>query len=70
VAKLLLSMAPAAGPQRVHLELTQSDLADRVGATRQTVNAALQGFQRRGWISVDHRDVTLHDIAALRRFVG
>jgi CRP-like cAMP-binding protein len=70
VAKLLLSMAPPAGPPRVHLELTQSELAERVGATRQTVNAALQGFQRRGWITVDQRDVTLHDVPALRRFVG
>ncbi len=70
VAKLLLSMVPAAGAPRVHLELTQSELAERVGATRQTVNAALQGFQRRGWIAIDQRDVTLHDVAALRRFVG
>ena len=54
----------------MRLQLTQSELADRVGATRQTVNAALQGFQRRGWITVDHRDVTLHDVPALRRFIG
>ena len=70
VAKLLLSSAPPTGPHRVHLELTQSELAERVGATRQTVNAALQGFQRRGWITVDSRDVTLHDVPAMRRFVG
>lgn len=70
VAKLLLSMGPPTGPQRVHLPLNQSELAERLGTTRQTVNAALQDFQRRGWISVDSRDVTLHDLPALRRFVG
>ncbi len=69
VAKLLLSLAPGSGPPRVHLALTQSELAERVGATRQTVNAALQGLQRRGWITVDQRDVTLLDLPALRRFV-
>lgn len=70
VAKLLLSMAPAAGPPRVHLGLTQSELAERVGATRQTVNAALQGFQRRGWITVRGHEVAIHDPEALRRFVA
>ncbi|MGY1717254.1 Crp/Fnr family transcriptional regulator [Geodermatophilus sp. SYSU D01106] len=70
VAKLLLSLAPAAGPPVVRTPLTQTELAERVGATRQTVNAALQGLQKRGWISVEHRDVTLRDVAALRRFVG
>jgi CRP-like cAMP-binding protein len=70
VAELLLSMASCSGPPRVHLEVTRSELAERVGATRQTVNAALQGLQRRGWIAVDQRDVLLHDVPALPRFVG
>ncbi|MGY1701835.1 Crp/Fnr family transcriptional regulator [Geodermatophilus sp. SYSU D00766] len=70
VAKLLLGLAPPDGARRVHLGLTQSELAERVGSSRQTVNAALQGFQRRGWITVDGRDVALHDVPALRRFVG
>jgi CRP/FNR family transcriptional regulator, cyclic AMP receptor protein len=75
VVKLLLTQAldESAGPGQtlvVHLEMTQSELAERVGASRQTVNAALQGFQRRGWISIDQRDVTLCDVPALRRFVG
>ena len=70
VAKFLLSTLPADGPPVVRGQLTQTELAERVGATRQTVNAALQQFQKRGWISLEHRDVTLRDVAALRRFVG
>ena len=54
----------------VRTGLTQSELAERVGASRQTLNAALQGFQRRGWISVHGQEVAIRDPDALRRFVG
>jgi CRP/FNR family transcriptional regulator, cyclic AMP receptor protein len=64
VGKLLLSQN-AAGPA-----LTQTEMAARVGASRQSVNAALQEFQRRGWIRLAAREVTLLDTAALSRFVG
>jgi CRP/FNR family transcriptional regulator, cyclic AMP receptor protein len=65
VAKLLLTLPPDGGTA-----LTQAEMADRVGASRQSLNAALQDFQRRGWITVARREIGVRDRAALRRFVG
>ncbi len=68
VAKLLLSLAGAGDVVRTRL--TQTELAEKVGASRQSLNAALQGLQRRNWIRVGNQEVRLLDVAALRRFVG
>lgn len=65
VAKLLLTLPATTGTC-----LTQSDMADRVGASRQSLNAALQDFQRRGWITVARSGIEMRDPVALRRFVG
>jgi CRP-like cAMP-binding protein len=67
VAKLLLDQVVAG---RVVLELNQSGVASRLGASRQAVNGALRGLEQRGWISRDRRTVVLQDEAALRRFVS
>lgn len=48
--------------------ITQEQLAHRVGGTRQSVNAALRGFQRRGWIELGDRAVLVKEPAALARF--
>lgn len=50
--------------------LTQEQLAHRVGGTRQSVNAALRGFQRRGWIELRDRALLVKDPAALTRFAS
>jgi CRP/FNR family transcriptional regulator, cyclic AMP receptor protein len=65
VAKLLLALP--AGDTGV---LTQAEMADRVGASRQSLNAALQEFRRRGWIRVARREIEMLDREALRRFTG
>jgi DNA-binding FadR family transcriptional regulator len=39
--------------------MSQEELAHQVGGTRQSVNAALRGFERRGWIEVHDRTVTV-----------
>ncbi|MFD2093622.1 Crp/Fnr family transcriptional regulator [Blastococcus deserti] len=70
VAKLLLALPREGADGRIRTRLTQTELAERVGASRQSLNAALQSFQRRGWISVDAHELRLRDEAALRRFVG
>lgn len=70
VAKLLLTLPRDDGDGRVRTRLTQTELAERVGASRQSLNAALQNFQRRGWISVAGQEIRVLDEAALRRFVG
>jgi CRP/FNR family cyclic AMP-dependent transcriptional regulator len=70
VGKLLLAQQRAAAPDSPVAALTQADMATRVGASRQSVNAALQEFQRRGWISIEAREISILDTSALSRFVG
>ncbi len=69
LAKLLVEHPTATG-RRVDLGLTQSQVATVVGGTRQSVNAALGGFARRGWIRVDGQIVVLLDPESLHRFAG
>jgi CRP/FNR family transcriptional regulator, cyclic AMP receptor protein len=51
----------------VHHELTQEELAQLVGASRETVNKALADFSQRGWIRIEQRSVTLLDVDRLDR---
>ncbi len=72
VAKALLELAERFGTQegegvRVHHDLTQEELAQLVGASRETVNKALADFASRGWMRVDSRAVTIHDADRLAR---
>ncbi len=69
VAELVLGLAGPGSQQDVPL-LTPAEMADRVGASRQSLNAALQEFQRRGWITVADRAITVVDASALRRYVA
>jgi CRP/FNR family transcriptional regulator, cyclic AMP receptor protein len=72
LAKLLLADATAEPDGTYHVELagSQSVLAAQLGVTRQSLNKALTGLTKRGWITVTGRDVILHDIAALARFTA
>jgi CRP-like cAMP-binding protein len=72
VAKALLELsrrfgAPAEGGIRVAHDLTQEELAQLVGASRETVNKALADFSSRGWIRLEQRSVVLLDVDRLRR---
>jgi CRP-like cAMP-binding protein len=69
VAKVLLSQ-PRNTAGVIWPHLTQEQLAHQAAATRQSVNAALRGFERRGWITVDGRAVTVRQPEMLARFVG
>jgi CRP/FNR family transcriptional regulator, cyclic AMP receptor protein len=69
VAKALLNQ-PRGGDGIIHQKLSQEELAHQVGGTRQSVNAALRGFERRGWIEVHDRIITVKQTAALGRFAG
>jgi len=69
VAKILLSVPIPPGGS-VDLGMSQEQLAHRVGGTRQSVNAALRGFERRGWIDTNGRHVTIREGGALARFAG
>ena len=72
VAKALLGLAERFGTQeaegvRVHHDLTQEELAQLVGASRETVNKALADFASRGWIRLEARAVLISDVERLRR---
>jgi CRP/FNR family transcriptional regulator, cyclic AMP receptor protein len=72
VAKQLLDLSerfgvPTPDGLRVVHDLTQEELAQLVGASRETVNKALADFVSRNWIRLESRSVVLMDIERLRR---
>jgi CRP/FNR family cyclic AMP-dependent transcriptional regulator len=75
VAKLLAGLAAERGvstAEGIELDanLTQTDLAGMVGASRQSVNQILQGFTRRGYLQVRGRRIVVHRLDLLRRRAG
>ena len=72
VAKQLLELAKRFGDRaddgiHVHHDLTQEELAQLVGASRETVNKALADFAARGWIRLEPRSVTILDVERVQR---
>ncbi len=72
VAKALLDLSTRFGVQaddglHVTHDLTQEELAQLVGASRETVNKALADFASRGWIRLEARAVVIHDVDRLTR---
>jgi CRP-like cAMP-binding protein len=72
VAKNLLQMAGRFGTReggvlRVTHDLTQEELAQLVGASRETVNKALADFAARGWLRLDGKAVIIMDPERLAR---
>jgi CRP/FNR family transcriptional regulator len=72
VAKALLDLSNRFGEERdegirVSHDLTQEELAQLVGASRETVNKALADFAGRGWIRLEARAVVLLDAERLVR---
>jgi CRP/FNR family transcriptional regulator len=72
VAKALLDLAEKFGVSdadgiRVQHDLTQEELAQLVGASRETVNKALSEFANRGWLRLEGRTVLLLDSDRLTR---
>ena len=69
LAKVLLravDVAHARDPNRTDLRLSQTDLADLVGAARESVNKCLREWQRADIIRMEkHRVITILDRAAL-----
>ena len=64
VAKALLDLSDKFGEDedqgiRVRHDLTQEELAQFVGASRETVNKALSEFANRGWLRIEGRSVVL-----------
>jgi len=72
VAKQLLDLADRFGTPRddglhVHHDLTQEELAQLVGASRETVNKALADFAGRNWLRIEAKAVVILDEERLRR---
>ena len=72
VAKQLLQLAQRfgsieGGQLRVTHDLTQEELAQLVGASRETVNKALADFASRGWLRLEPRSVVILDLERLQR---
>jgi CRP/FNR family cyclic AMP-dependent transcriptional regulator len=72
VAKALLDLASRFGRTaddgiHVHHDLTQEELAQLVGASRETVNKALADFASRGWLRLEPRSVVILDAERLHR---
>jgi CRP/FNR family transcriptional regulator, cyclic AMP receptor protein len=72
VAKALLDLAerfgvPNSDGIQVNHDLTQEELAQLVGASRETVNKALADFAARGWVQLAAKSVLVVDIDRLRK---
>lgn len=72
VAKALLDLASRFGRRaddgiHVNHDLTQEELAQLVGASRETVNKALADFAARGWLRLEPRSVVIMDLDRLKR---
>jgi CRP-like cAMP-binding protein len=70
VAKALVELNEKFGEKRaegfyVEHDLTQEELAQLVGASRETVNKALADFVQRDWIKLEPRAVLLLDLERL-----
>jgi CRP-like cAMP-binding protein len=66
VAKQLLQLAQRFGTRedgamRLTHDLTQEELAQLVGATRETMNKALADFAHRGWIQLEGKSLLICD---------
>ena len=72
VSKALIGLAERFGRQAddgIHVshDLTQEELAQLVGASRETVNKALADFASRGWLRLEPRGVVIYEIERLQK---
>jgi CRP/FNR family cyclic AMP-dependent transcriptional regulator len=70
IAKRLLSLARLNGRDAVNdtkLAISQEELAQFLGVSRQIVNQHLQGWKREGWIVGGRGSITLADVGSLER---
>jgi CRP/FNR family transcriptional regulator, cyclic AMP receptor protein len=75
VANQLLQLAQRFGTRegdvlRVVHDLTQEEIAQLVGSSRETVNKAMCNFSQRGWIHSEGKTVFIHDSNRLARRAG
>jgi CRP-like cAMP-binding protein len=72
LAKRLLSLAHVRDREmtdRVMLRISQEELANFLGVSRQVVNQYLQGWKAQGWVDLGRGSVTVLNEAALKNVV-
>ena len=72
VAKAIMDLGEKFGVKKddglhVNHDLTQEELAQLVGASRETVNKALADFSARGWVRLEPRAVVVLDYERLSK---
>ena len=73
LAKRLLSLGELHGEDSAGgrtVRISQEELANFLGASRQSVNEQLQDWKTRGWVALGRGTVTVRDAAALRRAIS
>ena len=74
LAKRLLHLAERAGPHglqstSVELHVSQRELGNMAGGSRESVDKILQNWHRQGLIDLGKASVLIRDIEALRRLI-
>ena len=54
----------------IHIKLSQKELANMVGATRESINKELRVLREKGLVSVTEKAIHIHDIKRLKRRAG
>jgi CRP-like cAMP-binding protein len=66
LAKLLVRFSGADEPQ-ARIAITQRELSQMIGVSREATNKQLRIWEKRGWLRLEHRTLTVLDRAALAR---
>ena len=74
LAKQLLSMVECHGESdspsdRVEISISQNDLGQLMGTSRESVNKYLQGWKKEGWIALRRNRILIQNCEALQRLV-
>ena len=71
-AKKLLELGECFGKRgknrlEINLRLTQKDLADMIGATRESINKEFRELREKGIVSLTDKAICIHDTTRLQR---
>jgi len=74
VAKALVQLAESVGPRGIHspsveLHLSQRELGNRAGGSRESVNKHLQIWHRQGLIDLSKGSIMIRDLEAIKRLM-
>ncbi len=56
-------------PLRFNLSMSRHDIGNYLGLALETVSRQFAHFQEAGWISVDRREISIHQLDALKKLV-